>query len=300
MPVETGRSDGEFTRHYRGGTHLGTALQWDCPACGVKHETATAPIEHGCSACGAGVPGTAGPPRSPAASAGTPSVPQPTRPEPGPPARAPERARPVSLAAPEGQQTVYRILRYSGSKAWIETTLRHSLVGYMDLGAGMITAAIVDSIDRRQEDLLGMATRQPGVWMGGPPDGPVRLRAGPDWRPENPTGGGERGVAPLASRLTSPVTSITETSPVPNLNPHPVVDLEEQKIADVLHQGVADVGCYTIAMALTQFATVVEDETMERDKYWSPQQCLGVANALLALIPKDWNPEPEPEITGEV
>ena len=54
-------------------------------------------------------------------------------------------------------------------------------------------------------------------------------------------------------------------------------------------------GAYTVAMALNQFATVVEDESMERDKYWSPQQCLGVAQALLELIPKDWQPEPEPD-----
>jgi len=76
---------------------------------------------------------------------------------------------------------------------------------------------------------------------------------------------------------------------VPTINPTAVMATE---LIDALGSFQ---GAYTVAMALNQFATVVEDESMERDKYWSPQQCLGVAQALLELIPKDWQPEPEPD-----
>jgi len=298
VPVETGRSGGEFTRHYRGGTHLGIALQWDCPACGTKHETANAPIEQGCPACGAGVPGVAGKAAatsSPTAPGVSPVAPQSALREAGASVRAPGQERSAKLTLPEGQevQTVYRLVRYTGSKAWIEATLRRSLVGYMDLGEGLVTATIVDSVDRRQEDLLGMAGRQPGVWRayedGRPELAGFDSRRGLTGVPRTHRVGGREGSLPSPVVRTSPVTPTKETAPVPTINPTAVMATE---LIDALGSFQ---GAYTVAMALNQFATVVEDESMERDKYWSPQQCLGVAQALLELIPKDWQPEPEPD-----
>jgi len=302
MPVETGRSGGEFTRHYRGGTHLGIALQWDCPSCGTKHETANAPLEQGCPTCGAGVPGVAGtaaPSSSPIAPPDAPVVPSPARGEPGPVGGAPGQGRSAMPAAQQGQevQTVYRLVRYTGSQAWIEATLRRSLVGYMHLGEGMVTATIVDSVDRRQEDLLGMAGRQPGVWRAyEEQERPLILhqKAGSGRAPEiiHPRSPGLTGLIPnewqQGAVVTSPVTPEKETPPMPD-NPKVIASyLVDGLVANGQFQGV-----YTLAMALNQFATVVEDESMERDKFWSPQQCLGVAQALLELIPKDWQPEPE-------
>lgn len=77
--------------------------------------------------------------------------------------------------------------------------------------------------------------------------------------------------------------------------PSPVTPTPDQRmIAQAINDLVGWTGAYTLANALQQFATVVEDETMERDKYWSPAACLGVATALLDLIPADWQPQPDP------
>jgi len=302
MPVETGRSGGEFTRHYRGGTHLGLALQWDCPACGTKHETANAPIEQGCPACGAGVPGVAGKaaaPSSPIAPVGVASVAPQTAPkEAGSPVRAPGQERSAKLTLPEGQevQTTYRLIRYTGSREWIEATLRRSLVGYMNLGEGMVTATIIDGVDRRQEDLLGMAGRQPGVWLSqdrqvvpGERTEKRHIPMGWDLDPVEPV----RWARP--GGVTSPVPPEKETAPMPDPDKRSFSELPEAiQAVRILNACDLDyrVG-YTLAMALNQFATVVEDESMERDKYLSPQQCVGLARALLSVIPKDWQPEPE-------
>jgi predicted nucleic acid-binding Zn-ribbon protein len=344
VPVETGRSGGEFTRHYRGGTHLGIALQWDCPSCGTKHETANAPIEQGCPTCGAGVPGVAGKAAPSSSSAAplmaAPVVPSPARQDSGPVERTPGSGRPaIPAEQAAGVQTVYRLVRYTGSQQWIEATLRRSLVGYMGMGEGTITATMVDGVDRRQEDLLGMAGRQPGVWLGldrqhfasdnkrSPTEQTIGLvredmqrgiraleeeyaasrtpipskdwpvvdgRRVPPTSSSIPMGWDLDPVEPLRwarpGGVTSPVPPEKETAPMPD-NPKVIASyLVDGLVANGQFQGV-----YTLAMALNQFATVVEDESMERDKFWSPQQCLGVAAALLALIPTDWQPEPEAE-----
>lgn len=87
---------------------------------------------------------------------------------------------------------------------------------------------------------------------------------------------------------------MADTAPPPT---GPTFTPEQEMTAKRLHALLGNQGSYTLAMALNQFATVVEDETMEPDKYWSPQECLAIANALLQLVPESWQ---QGELQGEV
>lgn len=95
---------------------------------------------------------------------------------------------------------------------------------------------------------------------------------------------------------TSPVTRPKETAPMadearpaPATGPVPTTD--QALIAETLRRILDDRGCYTLAMALNQFSATVEDETMEPEKFWRAEFCLGVASGLLSLIPADWQPD---------
>jgi hypothetical protein len=293
MPVETGRSGGESTRHYKGKSTLGQLLQWDCPACGGKVEAATHPPEQGCPHCGAGVPGVAAPPAPPPASTVEPVVPEIESTPRSRPARPvdPPLGRPVERS----EQVVYRLIEYRGTVEWLETTLRRSLVGAVQVG-GRITATIVDDVSTRQQDLLGMASRQPGVWLGNNELARFESGRGLTGVPRTSLVVRKAGSLPAPVVVTSPVTPPKETPPMIDMPPTgPVPTNAQIEIAQHFLSILDYRGLYTLAMALNQFATVVEDESMEPEKYWRAPQCLGVANALLQLIPADWQPDQPPE-----
>lgn len=284
MPVGKPGPDGTIVsspRHHRGSGGIGTLLQWDCPGCGVKHEAAAQPPEQGCPACGAGVPG-AGKQAEPAAVVS--EVPAQTTKTGGVTSTVPRGVR-VPLIEPldEVTSTVYRLIAYSGPAAWLEETLRRSLVGRLGVAVGgVITATIVDDVSVRQADLLRLASRQPGVWMGGPPTDVRHRSLLAEAAPEG-----------LPAPRVVPHREYKQVVEQPRMahTPSPVTPTpDQQMIATAILGLVGWTGGYTIANALQQFSTVVEDETMERDKYWSPAACLGVATALLDTIPADWQP----------
>jgi hypothetical protein len=53
-------------------------------------------------------------------------------------------------------------------------------------------------------------------------------------------------------------------------------------------------GAYTLALALQMFAEQA-DMGMEANKQFSAEECLRLAQALMDLIPADWDPQPEEE-----
>lgn len=286
MPVGKPGPDGTILpspRAHRGSGGLGVVGVWDCPGCGKKVE-GQAP-EQGCPHCGAGVPSS-----TPAAAvAPTPSAE-------GEAVRAPRAATAVPRVASVEQlaeaSTVYRLIAYQGPAAWLEETLRRSLVGQITVTVGgQITATIVDDVSVRQADLLRMASRQPGVWLGGSMETVRALldEAAPTRLPDP-----RRHYGAMQLTRTDPVIDRAvaewkkEQQEMPQ-TPSTVTPTPDQKmIAESLHSLLGHTGAYTLANALQQFSTVVEDETMERDKYWAPSMCLGVATALLDLIPAEW------------
>jgi hypothetical protein len=186
------------------------------------------------------------------------------------------------LTAP---MVVTRIIQYvakPGKDAALVLTLRQALVGRYEFDWGTITGTIVDTVHPRQEDLLGMANRQPGVWMGGPRDvgrssyQETTMAEPPKTAPPTPP----LEVPPPAPGMTVP-------------DQGPAFDDTDAALATGLITMGGYEFAYTIAMSLQSFVSAIEAETMERPRYLTPDRCLRIASAILHYIPDDWNPAPE-------
>jgi len=195
---------------------------------------------------------------------------------------------------------VLRLIEYlikPGENA--DITLRRSLVGRMDMSWGTLTGTIVDSCDDRQEDLLRLARRQPGVWV---------------------TNSAAMEQADQQDRGRRPVTSFTFVPPpgpdgVPGTIFNPFADAakeRERKSMDMPDTGPAftendqAIGtnilrlwgpklAYTLALALAQIAPEL-DGSAEREKFLSSTEALGLANALMQAIPSDWLGDTDDEV----
>lgn len=273
--------DTSHGRAYRGRPDpLGALPVWDCPGCGMQND-ARRP-EEGCVHCSAGVPGVAGEPPERA------STPERSVPDTSPRRAEPKRDRDAGQAAPSQGSKVYRLLEYTvlpGHEEAFEHGLRNSLVGRYGFAWGQIIATIVDSVDSRQADLIGLASRQPGVWLGGPgaavPQGPRRTL------PYGTAAG--RSFTQPHSRQAEEAFRVAAQSPTPPTGP--AFDEHDTKLATAIVEIAGFAACYTLAMALNSFAAAVEGETMEPEKYLTAQECLSLANALLSVIPEDWQPD---------
>lgn len=295
-PVGKPQADGTVggsPRHYgHGSGSLGEATLWDCPACGKKNEGRRP--EQGCVHCGAGDPhaSTAG------VAAAAPAVERDdwertARRATAPPVGLPSARLDVGEPAPDRRAEPQRVLRliqyliYPGQSG--DETLRRSLVGRMELGWGSITATIVDSCDDRQEDLLRLAARQPGVWLGNAAvsdsvDHPYKTA----WAGITP-----RPVAsgPMVTLHKHPGTRMGTHMNVPDTGP--IYTIEEQDLAAAIANAVVRAHAapyallYTLALALQTISEELKGNT-EPEKFLSPEACLSLANALMNEIPVDW------------
>lgn len=298
-PVGRPAPDGDgvisASRFYRGKT-LGAAGPWNCPGCGKQNDGA---IERGCVHCGAGDPTKS--------RAGQPTD-QPLAPSPELARAAAEdlvsRAKSAARQAKEaggnrvvaaGEPKAHRILRlieyliHPGESA--DEVLRRSLVGRMDFPWGTLTGTIVDSADVRQEDLLQLARKQPGVWLA------------------NPTA--MEGVRPAPTRLFSPADTQRLRDDLVALEqerryrmgtPLPPADLPGPTIlpdtgiaftmGDKTLAGdlIAMVGykiAHTFALALSTVAEEL-DASADAERLMTRDEALRLAQAILFLIPDDW------------
>jgi hypothetical protein len=71
----------------------------------------------------------------------------------------------------------------------------------------------------------------------------------------------------------------------------PVFTESQRMVASQLVHLLGYKGGYTLALALQNYAELAEQESMERDKIYTRDECLQLANALMQLIPEDWQPE---------
>lgn len=292
MPVDL-----EHPRFGRTRVHgsLGPVGEWDCPACGVKNSGRKP--ELGCAHCGSGDPtkGKAGQQKGGKGREAT---------EPNEVNRAPAdlRMRPALAAmghrqVEQDRQTqplrILRLIEYLITPGEnVDLTLRRSLVGRMDFSWGTLTGTIVDSCDDRQEDLLQLARRQPGVWLANElmmreQDQGGRVRLPPGGRaPENPPGRGESGVAPRPG----PLRQEREMPEPPDLGPR--VPREDERLAAEITKLGGYVLAYTLALALQTISEELADN-MEPLKFLTQSEALALANALMQQIPQDWDPQPE-------
>lgn len=307
-PVGRPTPDGEIvhgSRHFSGKpSPLGEVRLWDCPACGKKNEGQRP--EHGCVHCGAGDPrkamagsGESGPlPVAAPAPRRVPALlPASTSADPSPWAPAGPRPAPAPVR-------ILRLLEYliaPGQTA--DETLRRSLVGTLEMGWGRLTATIVDSCDARQEDLLTLARKQPGVWMNKEPlpPGVVTYEEGTqkvlaqfeeDHRRRQDPPAVDWCVVPLDPQV--PVLNIPQEARMNPPDTGPAYSVEEAALAaDILacgHRAMADGGyklCYTLALALQTIAEELA-MTMEPERFLTREQALALANALMQQIPAEW------------
>lgn len=284
MPVDLG--------HSRFGAHgnIGVALVWDCPACGVRNEGR--PPERGCVQCGAGDPtkGSAGHPALTERYAGGEALTEGTVTHRVPPVVS------VPLRSVESATKIYRLLEYVVTRPEdVQIVLRNSLVGRLEMGWGTLTGTIVDSLDATQEDRLRMARMQPGVWLANP-----AAMAQQDHQAAHI-------VAPLLQRRREMETlteleqaAITKhferntpmTVEPPALEADKVLAERLQNLGSLRWGGDGLAFTHTLALALSNAAVELAGNT-EPEKFLSSAECMRLAQALMALIPSEWNPQPE-------
>ena len=192
-----------------------------------------------------------------------------------------------SIHARVEPQRILRLLEYLIAPGQSnDEGLRRSLVGRAEFPWGTLTATIVDSLDARQEDLLQLARRQPGVWIANPD----AMRGG----------------------VTSPVTLRRDTQPVARRShmdtPPAPLDLGTsvpRSVLDLAH-AITNLGgyklAYTLALALDNIAIELA-ETNEPEKFLTGDACNELAQAFMQQIPPDWAgdaaeavaPEPDDE-----
>lgn len=281
MPLGRPASDGTLqasSRHYRGGQGLGVLHTWNCPACGVLNEGSLA---QGCAACGAGDErqGTAGTGQIERRAEGE-ALTEPL----GTVLKSRSSVTSVPRHGVESvpPHTIYRLIEYVVNPGKdVTLTLRNSLVGRLTMDWGTLTGTIIDSLDAQQEDRLRMARMQPGVWMGNTEvmrHDQTRVR-------EAAT---DRALVYSAQDYQQVQDAKMTTSPY-RLIEYVVAERAEQVVA-LLGLRVA----HTLALALSGIAEELAQNS-EPEKFLSRDECLGLAQALMNLIPEDWNPQPPEE-----
>lgn len=295
MPLGKPTPDGDIvmgSRHYRGGHgSLGTLASWNCPACGKQNDGQK--LEHGCLHCGAG--------DQRQGRAGSATAPRPKTVEtsleglPGKPGLGHEvgRGRSPMITAPAGPSNqigpaplrILRLIEYVIHPGMdVDTTLRNSLVGRMDYAWGTLTATIVDSCDPRQEDLLGLARKQPGVWLANKnalreADHPLR-----DYAVVSERSSYRTFIPEIAgSNPVHGTTARQEPPPMPDTGP-PFTAQQYAIAADLFRFGGATL-CYTVALGLQAIA---EEAGTDTSRFLSTDDCLALANALMQQVPSDW------------
>lgn len=312
MPVGKPTDDGAIVQGSRHGTHkggLGAVGPWDCPACGVKNEGRQP--EAGCVHCGSGDPtkSQAGSPMGPAkgapvqraaASSTRQGISTPQDGNAGP--RRAESSQPRVETATK----IYRLIEYiiTDPAAGAEV-LRRALVGTMTFGWGTITGAIVDTTDTQQDDRLRMARMQPGVWLGNPAVSEMVAE------------GRMPSIAQLTRRMMTlgdpPAPAVNEfqraaaareAAAMDTPDTGPVYPAETRQLAQLLLDlfervtpGSGLRAIHTLALALSNVANELEGN-MEPEKFMASEECLQLANALIHLLPADWNPQPATEETA--
>lgn len=281
------------------GDGLGPAGPWKCPACGVQNDGR---IEKGCVHCGSGDPtkSRAGKPPAPSvelAQAAAQDLVQRAKAAAGE-AKAQGGNRVVAAGQPQ-MQRILRVIEYLIKPDHnADDVLRNSLVGRMDFAWGSLTGVMVDSMDLRQEDLLGLARRQPGVWLANP--NAMVLQAAlsqgkvPNIDPTN------------AKRLldvdTGPRPRPTMTQPLPPADLPDLTTPDTGVSFDINDKRMAweliTIGGYqlahTLALALGTIAEELESNA-DSERLLSKDQALRLANAIMFLIPDEWlTPEPPP------
>lgn len=291
MPVD--REHSRFAP--RGG--LGIASIWKCPACGKQNEGRTP--EMGCAHCGSGDPGKsqAGSTQElskglMAARAGEQSLPhgQPPSPSSSPMMHPPGARGSASAGSSSTAPTrILRLIEYlipPGVDA--SEVLQRSLVGSLDLTQCRITGTLVDDVSARQEDLLTMARRQPGVWLANPTamqalqkrmksDAREVLYGHPLVRQGSDPGLQQHRMAVEKERLMEP--EIPDTGPA--------FSETEASLAHAVAQSFGLRWANTMALALSSIAPELAGNS-EPEKFLSDQECLAFAQALLAQIPEGW------------
>lgn len=284
--------DGRPGRVYRGTANpLGVALEWVCPSCRAKNNGRR--LEEGCEHCGVGVP-------DPNAKPAQEPHPRPRIEDPPGLQSHAARVEATSATVTAGKPgdpllvgvplVVTRLVQYRckpGHEAALDQTLRRSLVGRATFAWGEIISAIVDEVSPRQQDILGLAQRQPGVWLGGPE---------PDPHPPRVADLVAKAIA-VPRQYSSPPSTLQNafggermTRP-PDTGPAYTADQRwaATKILEILgYRGV-----YTLALALQNYAELAAQESMEPEKIYTREDCLALANALMNEVPEDWSPEAE-------
>jgi hypothetical protein len=284
-PIGKPTEDGNLVhgaRHYAGKT-LGPSGPWKCPSCQVQNEGA---IEAGCVHCGSGSPAKS--------QAGNPArvIDVPVRHQ----VTTPRLATPAGTASVGNAEerrslsplVVTRILQYvctPGKEAAMLHGLQRALVGKYAFDWGTITAAIVDETSQRQEDILGLANRQPGVWLGGPltpQTGDFLTGYQPPFA-EAPGREESLGAPPLVGRIHRPMPETPATGP--NFTQ------DDVEAADLIVRSFGLRVAHTLALALSSIAPELEGNS-EPQKFLSSPECLRLANALMQQIPDQWKGEP--------
>lgn len=191
----------------------------------------------------------------------------------------------------------------------MEQTLQRALVGRVGFAWGEIIAAIVDDVSIRQQDILGLAKRQPGVWLGGP-DKEQRY---PLMRIDFPDHG---GLVEGADALREAVLRFGEMPGRDEAHPgrpflgktgmtEPIVPDQgpsytemDQKIASVIVQACGIKVAYTLSLALQALAAANDNSD---PLVLTSQEAYALANAIMQLIPREYvepeMPPPPPPTT---
>lgn len=298
MPVGRYNDDGEKVgtpRKYGGKPDpLGAPVIWNCPACGGQNEGRRP--EQGCGLCGSGDP-TLGKAGTVEVRTEGPTGRQAAPPHTVLPAAMRSGGKPAprsSLEQSQPAEKVYRLLEYvirPGQNA--DEVLRRSLVGTLRFPWGTLTGTVVDGIDGRQEDLLSLARRMPGVWLGNQEAMQMKQDKKFTYSPI-PSGTYLRNAEiPLGDKSE---VRVPPTSPPPDTGP--AFTTADQDLALGILQ-LGDRGyvgglklCYTLALALQSIAEELA-ANQEPEKFLTYDEALALANALMQQIPEDWQPEAE-------
>ena len=293
MPVgrTEDQDDGRPLRSYRGKPQpLGLLTEWQCPSCGEKVSGQV--YEAGCPHCGVNTPGNTPPIREP----------QPlTEDHPGLQSHAPRvgvtpatasAGKPGDLRSSAPAYVVTRIIQYictdPAQQANMELTLQRALVGRTGFAWGEIIAAIVDDISPRQQDILSLAKRQPGVWLGGPDMNdryPLQVLHVPSPGPAPATVWYEEAPGREEAHPGKPFIGSTGMDMPEMPSTGPEFSRMDAEMARVLLQACGVRVAYTFALALQSLAAASDDS----DPLVLPAvECYALANAIMQLIPAEY------------
>jgi hypothetical protein len=197
---------------------------------------------------------------------------------------------------------VLRLIEYLiAPDANADDVLRNSLVGRMNFAWGQLTATIVDSADLRQEDLLGMARRQPGVWLANP-NATVLQSA---------LAMGKVNTSLLSrqdeARITADLAEVRQTrmgsplppAPIPSTEITPTTGYPYAAGDALLARQIVEIGGYllahTLSLALSSIAPELE-ENSDSGKFMDRDAALRLAQALMDEIPDAWINPPAPPL----